>query len=758
MRRLLLCALPFGAGTLLCQYLLPQSWRAWSAGGALLLGLAVSLALKGRRRTALRIAAAGLTLGILWFSGYEALFLEPAEALAGSEALVTLELTDYPEEAGHNVRCTVRVLEPALRGRAVYYGGRELMDLEPGNRVTTAAKFYSAAHPGGGDSVYFTSQGIFSRLYGKGDPEIDPGSAGSLRYLPQRLARRLKAAAAELYSPQAGGLIVSLLSGERNVMRAQSRIDLQESGLAHITAVSGLHCGFLIVFLSLLVLRRQRLTLLLGYPVLIGYVVLAGCTPSAVRACVMTGFALLAPLLGRENDPPTSLSAALLALLLFNPFSIASVSLQMSFAAVTGLLLPARRIYRALNRHRPRLGRIGRSVWSFCIGTLSASLGVMVLTAPLSAAYFGSLSLISPLSNLLTLWMAPALFASALVVTAATAVCPALAPLAALPELLAQYLLWAANALAGLPGHSLRFTGTAASLWLVLVYVMLAVCALSRDRERKYLFAAVLAAVCLAAARAFPALSLGDSALTVVAVDVGQGAATLLHAGGSTVLVDCGSLTGGAGSAVADVMDTYGWNRLDAAALTHYHQDHAGGLEELLARVEVDRLLLPQLTESPEQAPLQGEVLALAEAGGVPVTYVEERLELALDGALLTAYPPLSQGDTNEEGLTFLCTAGEFDLLITGDMGADTERRLVETWPLPDIEVLLVGHHGSKYSTAPELLEALAPEVGVISVGAGNTFGHPTPEAMDRMRSAGMDIYRTDQQGNILIRVHRKDG
>ena len=121
MRRLLLCALPFGAGTLLCQYLLPQSWRAWSAGGALLLGLAVSLALKGRRRTALRIAAAGLTLGILWFSGYEALFLEPAEALAGSEALVTLELTDYPEEAGHNVRCTVRVLEPALRGRAVFH-------------------------------------------------------------------------------------------------------------------------------------------------------------------------------------------------------------------------------------------------------------------------------------------------------------------------------------------------------------------------------------------------------------------------------------------------------------------------------------------------------------------------------------------------------------------------------------------------------------------------------------------------------------
>ena len=757
MRRLLLFALPFGAGTLLCQYLVPDAWRPWAAGAALLLGMAASLLPEKRRRRALRIACAGLTLGILWFSGYGALFLEPAEALAGSESTVTLELLDYPEESGRGVRCTVRVLEPALRGRAVYYGGGELLALEPGNRVTTEAKFYSAVHLGGGESAYYTAQGIFARLYGKGEPEISAGNAGSLRCLPQRLARRLKTAAADLYSQRAGGLIISLLSGERSLMDAQSRSNLQESGLAHITAVSGLHCGFLVVLLSLLVLRRQRLTLLLGYPVLVGYVLLVGCTPSAVRACVMTGFALLAPLLGRENDPPTSLAGALLALLLFNPFAIASVSLQMSFAAVTGLLLPAPRIYAALNRRRPRLGRIGRPVWRFLIGTLSASMGVMALTAPLSAVYFGSLSLISPLSNLLTLWMAPALFASALVITAIAAAFPVLAPLAALPELLAQYLLWASDALASLPKHSIRFMGIAAPLWLALVYGMLAVCALSRDKGRKYLFAALLAAVCLAAARAFPALSLSNGALTAVAVDVGQGAATLLHAGDATALVDCGSLTGGAVSVVADVMDFYGWERLDAAALTHYHKDHAGGLEDLLARVEVDRLLLPQLAESSEQAPLQGEVLALAEAYGVPVTYVEEPMELMLGGALLTAYPPLSYGDTNEEGLTVLCTAGEFDLLITGDMGADTERKLVETWPLPDIEVLMVGHHGSRYSTSQELLEALTPEVGVISVGAGNTFGHPTQEAMDRMGRAGMDLYRTDRQGNILIQVHKKE-
>ena len=98
---------------------------------------------------------------------------------------------------------------------------------------------------------------------------------------------------------------------------------------------------FLIALLGLLVFRRQRLTAFLGYPALLFYMLMVGCTPSVVRSCVMVGFVLLAPLAGREGDTPTALSAALLVILMVNPFAIASVSLQLSFAAVAGLLLPA---------------------------------------------------------------------------------------------------------------------------------------------------------------------------------------------------------------------------------------------------------------------------------------------------------------------------------------------------------------------------------------------------------------------------------
>ena len=749
-------ALPFGAGCLLCAYLLPQAVWPWAAAGALALGLAASL-LRDRSRKLARIASAGLAVGILWFSGYAALYLEPAQALEGLEDLAELELADYPEETGYGARCVVRV--PGLRGKAIYYGDYDLLALEPGDRITSVVKYYSAAQPGGEDSSYYTSHGIFLRLYGAEITSVEHGTYGNIRYLPQRLARWLQETIQSLYDQRTAGFITALLTGERDGLDEQSSSDLSESGLMHITAVSGLHCGFLIGLLSVLVFRRQKLTVLLAYPVLLFYMVMVGCTPSVVRSCVMVGLFLLAPLFGREGDAPTALSAALLAILLTNPFAVASVSLQLSFASVAGLLLVTPRIQAFFNKHRPRLGKTGKPLWNFFTGTLSASLGVMLLTAPLSAVYFGTLPLIAPVSNLMVLWMAPALFACALAGTVLCGLLPILAPLAAIPALLARYVLWAAGLLAKIPGHGVAFTGPVVVLWLLLVYAMLGLCMLSGDWKRKYVAAFVLAAICLTAAKALPRAVVRNDALTAVAVDVGQGASTLLHAQEQTALVDCGSLNSPrqAGIAVANAMNTYGWDHLDFVILTHYHSDHAGGLASLLARVKVDKLLLPQLLDSKGQAELQREVLTLAEQYGVAVHYVEESLETSLGNTELTVLPPVAEGDTNEEGLTILCTAGDFDLLITGDMNASTERKLTEAYALPDIEVLMAGHHGSKYSTSEDLLEAVWPEVGVISVGE-NHFGHPTEEAMGRMAAAGMTLYRTDWQGNILIRVHPETG
>ena len=752
MRTLMWFALPFGAGCALCQYVLPSGLWLWTAAGVLALGL-TSLLLRGKRRRVVRLAAVGCAMGILWFSGYAVLHLTPAEKLVGTEHIFELELTDYPEETSSGARCQARLA--GLRGKVIFYGARDLLDLEPGNRIVAQSSGYSAAALAGEESSYYISQGVFLRLYGKGDLlSASRGNAGNWRYLPARLSHWLRERIDSLYSPRAGGLIAALLTGERDGLDPQSYTDLSESGLFHITAVSGLHCGFLIALLGMLVFRRQKLTAFLGYPVLLFYMVMVGCTPSVVRSCIMAGFVLLAPLAGREGDAPTSLSAALLVILLANPLAIASVSLQLSFAAVAGLLLFAPGIYEILRGLWPEeLPDTAEKLLNFPLSVVAASLGVMVTCAPLNAVYFNTLALASPLSNVLVLWMAPALFGCALVITALGGLFPALAGLALVPEWLARYLLWAAHMTAKIPGHSVYFTRPAVAAWLAGTYVLLGLCLLVKERQWKWGAALALSAACLLAVKAGPRMQVRDDRLTAVAVDVGQGAATLFHSGGKTALVDCGSLNSSraAGEAVAVTMDQYGWDRLDYIVLTHYHEDHAGGLPWLLARVEAEQIFLPQLLDS-DQGDLQQETLALAARYGAAVRYIESPRAAALGDAVLNVYPPVTEGGGNEVGLTILCTAGDYDFLVTGDMNDSTEKKLVARYELPDIEVLLVGHHGSKYSTSEELLEAVTPEVGIISVGQ-NTFGHPTQEAMDRMTETGMTIRRTDEEGNILIQV-----
>ena len=149
----------------------------------------------------------------------------------------------------------------------------------------------------------------------------------------------------------------------------------------------------------------------------------------------------------------------------------------------------------------------------------------------------------------------------------------------------------------------------------------------------------------------------------------------------------------------------------------------------------------------------QAAILAAAEAHGTEVRFITEETTLPLGEATLTVYPPLGDDSSNERGLVYLVSAGDYDLLITGDIDTEMERRLIERYDLPDIEALVVGHHGSKYSTSAELLDALRPETAFISVGS-NSYGHPSDQAMERLSERGITIYRTDLQGDLRLSVH----
>ena len=143
----------------------------------------------------------------------------------------------------------------------------------------------------------------------------------------------------------------------------------------------------------------------------------------------------------------------------------------------------------------------------------------------------------------------------------------------------------------------------------------------------------------------------------------------------------------------------------------------------------------------------------MAEEQGSRVRFVEtdQRLELGGGANLTLCAPVLESNDTNELGLTVVATAGDFDVLITGDLSGAGELGLLGRVDLPDVELMVVGHHGSDTSTTRELLEATRPDVAVISVGARNSYGHQAQETLLRLDAAGAEIYRTDLHGTVLV-------
>ena len=296
--------------------------------------------------------------GLLYFGGYQALVQQPVLERCGREAEFSAVAADFGQLTEQGGRVTV--YPEGLRGvKAVCYGGQELAQLEPGQRITGYARWQDAGRIHENDVTTFTSRGVFALLYVQGDVTEEAGSAGSLRWLPQRTARALREKIAAIWDDETTAAFVTAeLTGDRGGLSVADETAMSQAGLSHLFAVSGLHCAFLVSLLGLLLGSRRRLSAGVSMAVLAFYMLVVGLSPSVVRACIMQAFVLAAPLFKRDSDGLTSLGAALLVILLANPFAAGSISLQLSFAATLGLVwLSPKRAESVPVLHRDKPGR-----------------------------------------------------------------------------------------------------------------------------------------------------------------------------------------------------------------------------------------------------------------------------------------------------------------------------------------------------------------------------------------------------------------
>lgn len=746
MRKLATFAIPFAAAIFAAVYLVPQCGLLYAALGCGALSV-LALFLKGDKRLRAALVAFGLAFGFLWTWGHDAIFFAPARLLDGQTRLISATVTDWPRATDYGTAIQVSVhLEGSPDIKANLYADGDYLALKPGDTVSCTADLKRADLRYGEETEYYRSKGIYLIAYADGELNVAATTSTPIYFWPQLAAKAVKDSVARIFPVDTAGFMTALITGDKSALSGEVYSSFQRTGIAHVVAVSGLHVSFLAGLLTALLGKRRRLGIAVTLSILLFFAAVSGNSPSVLRAVYLQSALLLAPLLGRENDKATSLSVILMLLLMWNPHAAASVSLQLSFGAVAGIYLVTGALYDRLTEKTGK--KLRHKVFRFLAGSLATSLGALIFTTPLLAYYFGTISLIAPLANLITLWAVSYAFMGGIVAAVIGLFLPGVgAALAWVAAWFIRYVQWAALALAKIPFAAVPSKGYL-GLWLGFVYLVLIVWLLWRGEKKRPVIAISACAITLCVALLLNFFTLTGGDLRVSVLDVGQGASVLFASQGHTALVDCGGNgPDNAGDVAADAVQAAGGNTLDYLILTHFHADHANGVERLMARLDVKMLIVP---DAQPDEPLRDKILALAAAEGAEVRFLMDDTWVPLGETALTLYAPLGDGGANEEGLSVLATCGDFDALVTGDMNAAVEKRLMKYGSLPNIELLAVGHHGSNYSSSEELLLATKPEYAVISVGRNN-YGHPADETMERLAAAGCEIFRTDLHGTVSI-------
>ena len=744
MRKLMWFSLGFGAACAFCAY-------GWTIEGLLIpaiifLLLFAGLLVGSKYFKILRIPAAvclGCAAALIWFHVYSGSYISKATALDGQIGDVTARCTDYSYRTDYGTAVEGILYLDGKSYRAKFYVNGDVQ-MEPGDVLKGAFKFKITTPEGEIDSKTHQGKGIFLLGYQEEDAELLKLAESPYWAFPAKLRHRLLGIIDQSFPQDTSAFAKALLLGDRTGIDYEINTAFKVSGISHVIAVSGLHVTILFTLVNLLCFKRRWLVAILGIPVLGLFAAVAGFSPSIVRACIMQGLMILAMLFDKEYDGPTELSFACLVMLVGNPLVITSVSFQLSVGCMIGIFLFNRRIYDWMcgklgcgKKHR--FVRIKR----WFASSVSVTLSAMTLTTPLVAYYFHTVSLVGVLTNLLTLWVISFIFYGIMLVCLLGPLWPGVGSfVAGIIAWPVRYVLFVSKTLSAFPLSAVYTRSVYIIAWLAFCYVLLAVFLLSKKKKPGTLFCCAAMSLLLAIGASWAEPMLDDCRMTVL--NVGQGQSILLQSEGKTYLVDCGGDDDEqTADLVAETLLSQGISRLDGVILTHYDRDHAGGIFCLLSRIPADTVIAPEYEDQ--------VAVSLEEYFPGQVLMVSSDIMLSFGDTNMTIFGPVVPDSGNESSLAVLFRHGNCDILITGDRSGFGERILLKTAEVPELEILVAGHHGSKHSTCEELLAATTPEIVAISVGE-NHYGHPAPELLERLKTFGCTVYRTDIHGNIIFR------
>ncbi|WP_033340066.1 ComEC/Rec2 family competence protein [Catenuloplanes japonicus] len=635
-----------------------------------------------------------------------------------------------PEDAPSGHRVDTRVL--------VLGTGDGWRGLLPGQRVAAEGRLMS---PRGGDLTAAV-------LAIDADPVLI-GAAPWAQRAAGTLRAGLQRACAGLPDGP-GGLLPGLVVGDTSRLDPAVEEDFRTTGMTHLCAVSGANIAIVIgcvLFLLRRVRAGPRLSVVLAAGALIGFVILARPSPSVVRAGVMGAIALVALATSRPRSAVPALATTIVVLVVADPELAGDAGFALSVLATGGLLVFA-------GRWRDGLRRMG--VPGGLAEALAVPAAAQVTCGPVIAGLSGTVSLVAVPANLLA---APAVAPATVLGVITAVVSPIWPDGAALTAWAggwpARWLVLVARYGALVPSGSVPWPGGVTG-GLLLAALTVAMLLAFRRRWARTLVAAVTAAVIVGALPVRLAASgWPPDGWVVAGCAVGQGDTTVLPLGrGQAVVVDAGPEP----AAVDRCLRDLGIDRVPLLVVSHFHQDHIGGIAGVFRGRRVDVVVT---TAWPE--PEAGHDLVHDEAAGhgtpvlpIPAGWTWTAGDLALEVIGPPGEMRGTRSDPNNNSLVLLARSAGVRVLLMGDAETEEQDALLRRWVPMRVDLLKLAHHGSAFQS-PEFLAAVDPAVVFVSVGEGNDYGHPNLPLLARLGREGARVLRTDEQGDLAA-IRHPDG
>ncbi len=574
---------------------------------------------------------------------------------------------------------------------------------------------------------------------------IDTGGVGSVIGSSTWLRTRVRTLATAGLSEGASGLAAGLVTGDTRLLPADAEEDLRDAGLTHLVAVSGSNVALVLVG----VLVMTRATRLRFWPAqivivtaLAWFALLTRFEPSVLRATVMAVMVLAARWRGVASDPVHALSSTVLLLLLVDPRIGQSLGLLLSVAATVGVLV----VGPAARRRLPERPAMFFDLVAITIGAQVAVLPVLLSTGE-------EVGLAAVPANMVAVPLAAVASTIALIATAVGVISV---------DAGGWVMALAGPALEGLLAVGRTAAGRGPTISTAAPFGIAAVLALSGVVvwwpriplvRRRGLVAVGLVATVLVAR---PVRIADDGAFRITAIDVGQGDAVLVSGGGRTILVD-----GGPDGRAAAWLRAQGHRRIDLVVATHPHADHVDGLVEVMDTVAVGALWWRPLVDRREDLQLESldEVTSRVVARSIP-SHRPATGDRVVVGPMIVDVlgPPTGRPyrwtdrEANESSVVLRITMDGRRLLLTGDVERAAQQAMLDAGVDLRADVLKVPHHGGGTSL-PAFLAAPSAALGLISLAADNTYGHPHADTLAALAAAGTVARRTDLEGTVSIRL-----